>query len=447
MHLRCERAVLRIVSVLIILSLSLGASGDGMRLAAQEPQTLGALCREDGVCLPAPHLATDPAPAAPTSVRAPLQCEAALLIKRTPEVSAASFGALLQNVGYSETEGLLVPQWWRVCAQSPDDVSGELARILATPAVSAAEEEGYLTLSATPNDPYYFLQWGLPKIGAPDAWDITTGSTGVLVAVVDTGVDYGHPDRPYDLWVGWDYVNDDSDPFDDNGHGTHVTGIATAATNNSTGVAGLCTGCSALAVKVLGSDGRGSTGDVADGIAEAAYDGAYLGKRTVINVSAGGPYSELLEDAVTYAQQSGALVVAAAGNGEAGPPSYPAALAGVIAVSATDSLDIPAGFSQYGDIGAPGVAIWSTVPEWYALVPYKSWDGTSMASPLVAAAAGLVWSAHPTYTATEVTQSLLSNVTVPAGWDSRYGRGRLNVARAVSPPIYSFRVYLPLVVR
>jgi len=336
-----------------------------------------------------------------------------------------------------------------VCANNAGAVEEEITQLVASPSILAAERDGLLELAAVPNDPYYPLQWGLPKVGAPRAWDATRGSTEVLVAVVDTGYDYTHPDAPYDLWLGYDFGDGDTDPFDTSGHGTHVMGIAASLTHNSEGIAGLCAGCSALTIRVEDSWGQISESALGNGIHNAAYNGVYLAKRTVINVSIGGStYNAFIADSVAYAQGTGALVIAAAGNGGPGTPSYPAALPGVIAVSATDRYDGHAPFSQYGDIGAPGVEILSTVPLWATAPPYDWMPGTSMASPLVAGAAGLVWSAHPAYTASQVTTALLAHVDVPAGWNPLYGAGRLNVARAVGPPpTLSHKVYLPLAMR
>jgi subtilisin family serine protease len=284
---------------------------------------------------------------------------------------------------------------------------------------------------------------------------VVTGTAGVWIAIVDTGVDYTHPDLVSSrLWLGWDFVNSDNNPMDDHGHGTHVAGIAGANTNNGQGVAGVCWGCGLLAVKVLGADGSGLTSWVADGIQYAAYWGAAFGKRTVINLSLGSPYpSSVLADAVAYAQGQGALIVAAAGNNGLDQLFYPAAYPGVIGVAATDSSDQRASFSNSGshvDIAAPGVSILSTKWSWYY---YKS--GTSMATPHVAGVAGLVWSARPALTASQVCGALLRTAMDlgTSGRDDIYGYGRLNAEAAVrgvvppppGPPPGPYRVYLPLV--
>lgn len=436
------------LTMLILAALLLQVAPYPLHVAAEAPEQPYDLCREDGVCLAPPRLASQAASSSTPAALPQLQCKAAILVKREAGVEAASFSGVLAVAGFSQAEGLLVPQWWRVCANAPADLAGEMARIRRMQGVLAVEVDQRQTLTALPNDPYYPLQWSLPRVSAPTAWDTTMGSSPVMIAVVDTGLDYYHADAPADLWLSWDFGDSDNDPWDEDGHGTHVMGIAAARTNNGSGVAGACPGCSALTIKVIDADGLIWDSALTNGIAQAAYDGAYLSKRTVINVSIGGPYTQLKADAVNYARVLGALVVASAGNDGAGVPNYPAGLPGVLAVSATDTADVPTDFSQYGLIAAPGDALWSTVPRWYASPPYQPWSGTSMASPLVAGAAGLVWSRFPYYTADQVAQRLLSTVDIPAGWNALYGVGRLNVAAAVGPPlVLNHRVYLPLVAR
>jgi thermitase len=403
-------------------------------------QVLEPFCREDGYCLPPPReigefiRSQEAANAVDPALPEAITCEVALLVKRTEDVSPEAFRSLLERQGYTQIEGLLVPQWWRVCAHDVSAASDEIAAIADLPGVSKAEREETMVAFFTPNDPYYSEQWGLPNVKAPQAWDLTKGLSDVLVSVVDTGFDYSHPDKPIDLWVGWDFINNDANSTDDGGHGTHVMGIAAAAGNNGVGISGVCPNCSALVIKSLDASGSGTTGAVSNGIAYAADSAVSLGKRSVINLSLGGPsYSSLLADAVTYALASGSIVIASAGNEGAGAPSYPAALPGVVAITATDPSDSAAVFSQYGDLAAPGVSILSTWPPYTdPYLSYASWPGTSMASPLVAGAAGLVWSYRSGYTPSQVVQSLLVNADVPPGWNGLYGVGRLNVYSAVS---------------
>jgi thermitase len=461
-----HRARLVLVLLAVVITVSLPLVLGGVPLRAQSSAERAPLCREDGVCLPRPLSAGNmTAESTPEDLpQSSEPCPWPLLVKRAPDVSPSAFQHLLRNRGHAAAQGLLTPGWWRVCLAGETARTAELAALARLPQVDVAEPDGIALAAWVPNDIYYGVQWGLPMVGAPAAWETTRGNPSVMIAVIDSGVDYFHPDLPADLWLGWDYVDGNQFPYDEYGHGTHVTGIAVAITGNSAGVAGLCPDCSALVVRVLDASGLGTWSGVADGITYAVDAAGPLSDHLVINLSLGGSATggeqAIVAQAVDYASAQGALVVAAAGNHGPSEPMFPASLPGVIAVSATDGYDRPTTmptstfYSQYGDLGAPGGFVFSTVPLWvtgtgpYGEPPYYRYmSGTSMASPFVAAAAGLVWSAHPTLSATEVTQTLLSNATVPTGWDSRYGVGRLNVARAVNPPVLSFRVFLPVAVR
>jgi len=282
----------------------------------------------------------------------------------------------------------------------------------------------------TPSDPYYSQQWGLPKIGAPAAWDISRGSAGVVIAVVDTGVSLSHTDLSthIDTVNDYDFANQDSVADDDQGHGTHVAGIAAASANGSHGV-GVAPNCTILPVKVLDADGSGSSFDVADGIEWAADHGA-----GVINLSLGSAsYSSVIAEAVVYAQGQDVVVVAASGNDGWSGVMYPAAYPGVLGVGATDSSDSRASFSNYGpevDLSAPGVGIVSTS----YTGGMTTMSGTSMATPFVAGAAGLVRAIAPSYSWAQVSARLTATASDKgaAGRDDYFGYGRLNVAAAVS---------------
>lgn len=283
-----------------------------------------------------------------------------------------------------------------------------------------------------PNDPDFPDQWGLSTIGAPTAWDITTGSTTVLVAIVDSGVDATHPDLHTQTVPGYDFINNDADARDDNGHGTRMAGIVAAQAFNGLGIAGTAPGCTLLPVKVLGADGTGPYSAIASGITYAADHGA-----RVINLSlAGTAAADVLQSAVNYATARGAVVVAAAGNFGTGDPVYPAAYLNAVAVSATDANDVVASFSSWGSwvsLAAPGTNILTT--NWSAggTLPYASSSGTSPATAFVSGALALLFSAHPDLTNTGAVSSLTSAAhdIGPAGWDPQSGWGRVDVAVAL----------------
>jgi len=285
----------------------------------------------------------------------------------------------------------------------------------------------------TPNDPYFPQMWNLAKIDAPHAWDISQGDPNVLIAIIDTGVTPTHPDLEGKVVEGYDFVNGDNDPLDDQGHGTHVAGIAAAVTNNAIGIASVGYRVRVMPLKALDSMGRGTHSWIANAIIWAADHGA-----SVINMSFGGPYtSSTLRQAVEYAWNKGLVLVAAAGNERSSNPSYPAAYEHVIGVSATTQNDQRAGFSNYGNyvaVAAPGVSILSTVrPN-----RYQAWSGTSMASPHVAGVAALLKSLHPDWTNVQIRQTIETSADDlgSPGWDPVYGYGRLNAYQALSsaPP-------------
>jgi thermitase len=285
----------------------------------------------------------------------------------------------------------------------------------------------------TPNDQYYNLQWGYPKIKAPEAWDVTQGSNQTKVAVVDTGVQAGHPDLQGKVVGQKDFVDNDDTANDGTGHGTHVAGTVGAVTNNTTGVAGTCPSCSILAARVLDSTGVGSTFSVVQGINWSRTNGA-----KVINLSLGAPVPSptVLENAVNNAWNAGLVVVAGAGNSGDNATHYPGAYTNSIAVAATDQNDKRAIFSTYGDwvdVAAPGVRIYSTVPSGL----YGNKQGTSMANPHVAGLAGLLASQGKT---NSQTRNAIETTTVDlgtSGKDQFYGNGRINAQAAVgssTPP-------------
>jgi thermitase len=295
-------------------------------------------------------------------------------------------------------------------------------------------EPNYLIeIESTPDDPLWSQQWSPRKIGADTAWDIIQGSRDVLVVVIDTGIYYTHPDLAANYVAGgYDWVNKDNDPIDDNGHGTHCAGIIAATTNNGEGIAGLAQ-VRIMAEKFLSSKGSGSTWDAAQAIMHAVDVAKTISNRTILSNSWGGSSdSSAIHDAINYAYQNGVMIVAAAGNSHSSTPFYPAAYPEVISVSATDSNDQPASFSNYGstiELAAPGVSIYST----YLNGAYTFMTGTSMACPHVAGLAALVWSRFPAYSR-DLVRTILRNTADDlgeVGWDQCYGWGRVNAYKAV----------------
>ncbi len=292
----------------------------------------------------------------------------------------------------------------------------------------------------TPDDSYWDMQWGPQKIEADWAWNTTTGHNSVLVAIIDTGVQYTHPDLDGNyVGGGYDWVNGDPDPMDDHGHGTHCAGIVAALLDNSLGIAGVAN-VSVMAEKGLDEYGSGWEDDLANAIIHAVDQGA-----DILSNSWGG-YGEsiLIHDAVRYAHDSDVLVVAAAGNEGWSNKLYPAAYEEVVAVTATDSNDYPATFTNFGDwveLAAPGVNIYSTILG--SSYDYKS--GTSMACPHVSGVAALIWSQFPNVSRDWIRAQLrfTSDDLGSPGFDDYYGHGRINARKAVEqePPDHDLLIF------
>lgn len=308
-------------------------------------------------------------------------------------------------------------------------------------------------LAISPNDTHYYLQWGMHSaldvdIDAPEAWALQRGTSAVIVAVLDTGVDLDHEDLQAKIVSGYDFVNDDSVPDDDAGHGTHVAGIVAAITNNALGVAGVSWYSRIMPLKVLDDEGTGLDSDVADAIQWAANNGA-----KVINLSLGSTSDTLsLSNAVNYAYASGCVIVASMGNLNDTTTHYPAGYSNVIAVGAINEYNIRCSTSDWGnpygscygsnlDVCAPGNEILST---YYLPFPnqYGYLNGTSMATPFVSGIAALLcsWKSSITpdeieavieNTADDITGDDPSGGTCSAGWDQYTGYGRVNAYKAV----------------
>jgi subtilisin family serine protease len=323
-----------------------------------------------------------------------------------------------------------------------EDVEAAARRFQRRSGVLSAQPNFLYHAAVTPSDSYFGRLWGMTNIAAPAAWDLTTGSSAVRVAVVDTGVEYDHPDLAVNTVPGWDFYARDSDPRDENGHGTHVAGTIGANGNNGLGVAGVNWRVSLLPVRVLGPMGSGTTETITDGFAYAAARGA-----RVVNASLGGAnYDPAMAAAIAAAPET--LFVVAAGNGGRDAvgddndllPVYPCNFASpnVICVAATDASDSLPTFSNFGatsvDLAAPGVGIWST----YAGAGYSELRGTSMAAPHVAGVAALMLARNPATTLADLRTGILGSVDVLPAFQGRVASsGRANAHRAlltVAPP-------------
>ena len=355
-----------------------------------------------------------------------------------------------------------------------------------SPDVVYVEPNGIAYACGTPDDEFFSNQWSLQNMGqviriqkalgpitlpfrcsgtfdadidAPEAWDLETGNPDVVIAILDTGIDYTHPDLMENIWEnmneipgdsidndgngyiddirGWDFAYDDNDPQDELGHGTACAGIAGAVGNNGIGISGVCWNCTIMPIQVMDETGSGYWTDMAQGIIYAADNGA-----DVISMSFGGyDVPNLLLDAVNYAYTKGVFLCAAAGNHNEQNKTYPAAYEHVTAVGMTNLHDRRAHFLRFGsnygdwvDIAAPGSIIYSTSPTYYispfVKASYDSWSGTSFATPMVAGAAALLLSKDSTLTPDEVKAFLCNNVD-PYSGNKYIGTGRLNAYKAL----------------
>ncbi|MFN2513300.1 MAG: S8 family peptidase [Pyrinomonadaceae bacterium] len=379
----------------------------------------------------------------------------------------------LARVGLETIGSVSKVGWQHVRLPQGITVEEGIARYRSLPGVERVQPNFIYRAQATADDPRFSELYGLNKIQAPLAWDMTTGSPSVVVAVIDLGVDYNHEDLSANMWrnpgetgfnpngqdkatngidddgngyvddvVGVDTINHDSDPMDDGGHGTHVSGTIGAVGNNTTGVVGVNWHVRIMAIKSHGADGNGTSASVVE-----AFQYVAMMRRRGINVRVtnnswgGAPeaanFDQALKDAIDDAGNTGILNMCAAGNSARDNdtlPFYPASYdsPSIMAVAASDQNDNRAGFSSRGatsvDLAAPGVFILST----FRNSSYGFLSGTSMATPHVSGAAALLWAHAPHLTAAQVKATLMNNVDMLPQWSGlTVTGGRLNVARAV----------------
>ncbi|HYE03636.1 MAG TPA: S8 family serine peptidase [Phycisphaerales bacterium] len=439
---------------------TLAFAAAALGLGAMSPAGAALDNRQPGV----PSLGLAPAPAA-IAARPDV-----LLVKFKPTATEGHKAVVRGLAGGAVKAYWLVPGLERLGTRQDLDFLAGVVR--AVPGVEYAEPDYIVQRCVNPNDTYFGLQWGMHSTGqtvngdpgiadadidAPEAWNVFTGSSGFVVAVIDDGTNYGHADLAANMWTnpgevagngldddangyvddvrGWDFYTNDNDPYG-GGHGTHTAGTVGAVGNNALGVAGVSWQCKVMPLRFLGPMG-GATSDAIEALQYAVGKGVKVSN----NSWGGGGYSQALYDAINAARAAGHLFVAAAGNGgsdQVGDNNdavafYPASytLDNVISVAATNNNDGRAGFSNYGatsvDLGAPGVNIVSTYGTGYA---YS--DGTSMACPHVAGAAALVWANNPSFSYAQVRARLLSTVRPVASLGGiTVTGGVLNLAGAV----------------
>ncbi|MGH9868475.1 MAG: choice-of-anchor D domain-containing protein [Candidatus Polarisedimenticolia bacterium] len=402
------------------------------------------------------HAESDSAPRVPNEI----------LIKFSPGSSLAAPDTALALVGGTRLRTFASgAEHWR----TGPGVSTEAAMSLlqAHPQVEYVEPNYIVSASAAPNDPSYGLLWGLHNTGqtggtpgadidAEAVWNILTGSRSVVVGVIDTGIDPTHPDLAANMWTnpgeipgnhvdddhngyvddvrGWDFINEDNDPFDDHSHGTHVAGTIGAVGNNGIGVAGVNWAVSLVGLKFLSAGGSGNTADAIEAVEYATA----MGLDMTNNSWGGGGFSQALLDAIVAADAANCLFVAAAGNSGANmdvSPHYPAGYnaPNIISVAATDHRDARASFSNYGlttvDLGAPGVDVYSSVPG----AAYAHFSGTSMASPHVTGVVALMRAKSPGLAVAALKRALLDSTDpIPALAGITVSGGRLNAVRAIA---------------
>ncbi len=288
-------------------------------------------------------------------------------------------------------------------------------------------QAGILAPDATPDDPLFGTQWHLAKMHVPDAWD-RAHADGVVIAVIDTGVDCGHPDLAAACVPGRNVLDDTSDTQDVNGHGTIEAGAAAAVVDNGVGIAGVAWGARIMPIKAMTDNGSGDTAGIAAGIVWAADNGA-----RVINLSLGGEgAAQVMADAATYAHGRGALLTASAGNMPSGNILYPAGYPEVLGVGATTRADERPSFGNFGphvDVVAPGVSILTTSVGG----GYGPFDGTSESTALASGIAALLIGQNSARTPDDLRRLLQDSAVDlgPPGRDDEFGYGRLDAAAAL----------------
>jgi len=369
-----------------------------------------------------------------------------LLVRFKGGVSQAQVDAISADLGLTQVRRFVITPVHVMQIKDGAALSNKLAAVRANAAVLYAEPDYKAEAIRSPNDPMYASQWALKNTGqtggapgadiqAEGAWASTTGSSATRVAVIDTGIDYTHGDLAGNMWAtrGYDFYNDDDDPMDDHGHGTHVAGTIGALGNNGLGIAGINWRTQLMGLKFLGAHGGGLYSDAISAIEYAWMNGARISN----NSWGGYGESQALFDAIQTAGNMGHLFIAAAGNASFDNdiiPFYPASynLPNIISVASMEHNGLRSPFSNYGKqsvhIAAPGSSILSTLPN----NSYGSASGTSMAAPHVAGVAALILSQNPGMSVTAIRQMILNSARKSENWEGFVqSGGYLDAARAV----------------
>lgn len=387
-------------------------------------------------------------------------------------VGDANLNSILDNIGVYQAENLYKRKQLPASLENTILIKFPLTRTIESVIDELLRQESiewvhpnYIyEISAVPNDPSHSAQWHLAKVNAAQAWDLGVGNNNIIIGILDTGVDWDHPDLSNNIWInldeidgngidddgngyiddirGWDWVTGvnvypgedgdipDNNPMDFHGHGTHCSGIASATTNNGIGISGMANGCSIMPLRV-GFKNSGGGGSVLTSFVISAIDYAIDNGAGVLSMSFGGGTGAMPElvAPITDAYNNGVVVVHSAGNSNCDCPNAVDGIIQTISVAATDPDDIKASFSNYGywiDVSAPGTSILSTLFD----DTYGNMSGTSMSAPLVAGLAGLILSQNPSLTPAEVTNIITSSAENIDNENPSYvgflGTGRIN---------------------
>jgi len=354
--------------------------------------------------------------------------EGRVLVKFQPQATAETVRSRIAEIEATD-EGEIPHVGIKVLKLPPGRAADAVARAMKSrPGVEFAEVDAFVAPDNIPNDPYYSSQWHLAKIQGPTAWDTTTGSSSLIIAILDTGVDGTHPDLAGDMVPGWNFYDNNSNTADVYGHGTAVAGTAAAMGNDALGVASVAWNSRIMPIRISDTSGITTYSTVASALTWAADHGARVANISYIMY----PSATVLAAAQYFqSKNGGGVVTISSGNG--GTPTTASATPYALVVGSTDSNDNLSSFSTTGsmiDLVPPGEYIYTTTSGG----GYGAWSGTSFSAPIVAGVAALVLSVQPGLTGPQVQNILEKSADDlgSAGWDSSYGYGRVNAAAAVS---------------